>query len=192
MGVGALAGPVMAAAVVLRSDHKWLGELDDSKRLGWRKREELHGKILEEATAVGMGYASNTEIDKSGVFAARGHAMVKAYQEVERKLGPAATAAVVDGANLRGRRNDLGGEHSAFVDKADQRSLSVAAASIVAKVTRDRYMRLESKTWSGWGFNRNVGYGTPEHLEALERHGASSLHRKTFAPVKEALEKVHR
>ncbi len=184
VGVGSLAGPVMAAAVVLYGDEPWLGELDDSKRLTHKKREYLHDLIVEQAQAFGLGYASQKEIDDVGIASARRRAITRAYDKCHDALGDMALAAVVDDRRLAWLRSDLGGRASIFADKADQRSYSVAAASIVAKVIRDRYMQKMGAMYDAYGFATNVGYGTPKHLAAIKEYGPCPLHRRSFEPLK--------
>ena len=184
VGVGALAGPVMAAAVVLNGDEPWLGELDDSKRLTHKKRNYLHDLIMEQARAFGLGYASQKEIDDVGIASARRRAIVRAYDECKDALGEEDLAAVVDDRRLAWLRSDLGGRPSIFADHADQRSYSVAAASIVAKVVRDRYMQKMDAMYDAYGFSTNVGYGTPKHLAAIKERGPCPLHRQSFEPMK--------
>ncbi len=184
VGVGALAGPVMAAAVVLHGDESWLGELDDSKRLTHKKRNYLHDLIMEQARAFGLGYASQKEIDDVGIASARRRAVVRAYDACKDIFGDGDLAAVVDDRRLAWLRSDLGGRPSIFADKADQRSYSVAAASIVAKVIRDRYMQKMGAMYDAYGFATNVGYGTPKHLAAIKEHGPCPLHRRSFEPLK--------
>ncbi len=184
VGVGALAGPVMAAAVVLVGDEPWVPELDDSKRLTHKKRDYLHDLIVEQARAFGIGYASQKEIDDVGIASARRRAIVRAYDACKDALGGVELASVVDDRRLAWLRSDLGGRASIFADKADQRSFSVAAASIVAKVIRDRYMQKMSAMYENYDFGGNKGYGTPKHLAAIKEHGPCPLHRMSFEPLK--------
>ena len=198
VGTGALAGPVFAAAVVLRRHPEcdWYADLDDSKRLTHSKREWLYGLVMSDALVVGVGWEGIAKINDIGMALCREGAMVWAYQDVERKItnekpdGGRNVAAVVDGASLRKNLSPyMGGDVSVFADKADQRSLSVAAASIVAKVTRDREMSVMSTVYGGYELERNKGYGTPAHLAALRDLGPCEMHRVGFAPVKRALER---
>ena len=183
VGVGCLAGPVMAAAVALRGDEPWLDSLDDSKRLSGVKREDVYGFIIDSALAFGVGYASHEEVDEVGIASARRRAVVMAFRNCKERLGRDA-AAVVDDRRLAWVRSDLGGGASIFADKADQRSYSVAAASIVAKVLRDRHMRKMAHMWLGYEFEKNVGYGTPRHIEALTKLGPCPIHRRSFEPLR--------
>ena len=189
VGVGALAGPVMAAAVALSGGEPWLDGLDDSKRLTSKRREEMHAMIVGTALAFGVGYATHEEVDDVGIASARRLAVVRAFRDCKEALGCYA-AAVVDDRRLAWIRSDLGGRASIFADKADQRSYSVAAASIVAKVVRDRHMRKMALMWPLYDFGRNVGYGTPRHLAALREHGPCPLHRRSFGPLKSMAEKA--
>ncbi len=184
VGVGALAGPVMAAAVVLHGTEPWGSQLDDSKRLTHKKRDYLHDLIIDEARAFGLGYATREEIDDVGIASARRRAIVRAYDACRDALGGDKLAAVVDDRRLAWLRPDLGGRASIFADKADQRSFSVAAASIVAKVIRDRYMQKMSAMYENYDFANNKGYGTPKHLAAIKEHGSCPLHRQSFEPMK--------
>ncbi|KKL24766.1 hypothetical protein LCGC14_2412050 [marine sediment metagenome] len=173
----------MAAAVALSGDEPWLDGLDDSKRLSGVRREDMHGLIVDSALAFGVGYASHEEVDEVGIASARRRAVVAAFRNCKEKLGRDA-AAVVDDRRLAWARSDLGGGASIFADKADQRSYSVAAASIVAKTLRDRHMRKMARMFTGYGFETNVGYGTPRHLEALRRLGPCPVHRRSFEPLR--------
>ena len=184
VGVGALAGPVMAAAVVLYGTESWVSQLDDSKRLTHKKRDYLHDLIIEEARAFGLGYATREEIDDVGIASARRRAIVRAFNECKDSLGVADLAAVVDDRRLARLRPDLGGSPSIFADKADQRSYNVAAASIVAKVIRDRYMQKMSGMYENYDFGNNKGYGTPKHLAAIKERGPCPIHRQSFEPMK--------
>ncbi len=182
--MGALAGPVMAAAVVLYGTEPWRWDLDDSKRLTHKKRDYLHSRIVEEARAFGLGYANQKEVDDVGIASARRRAIIRAYDACKDSLGVQDLAAVVDDRRLAWIRADLGGRPSIFADKADQRSYSVAAASIVAKVIRDRYMQKMAGMYPDYDFGSNVGYGTPKHLAAIKEHGPCKIHRLSFEPMK--------
>ncbi len=184
VGVGALAGPVMAAAVVLSGTEPWGSGLDDSKRLTHKNRDRLHALIVEQAQAFGLGYANQEEIDDVGIASARRRAIVRAYDECRDALGGDELAAVVDDRRLAWLRSDLGGRASIFADHADQRSYSVAAASIVAKVIRDNYMQKMAGMYPDYDFGSNVGYGTPKHMVAIREHGPCPLHRQSFEPMK--------
>ena len=182
VGMGALAGPIITAAVVLPQEVSWVYKLDDSKRLTPKKRQQFYDEIIAGAVAIGMGFATNEVIDDLGLGKAHQLAILMAYSHVEGRVDP--LAAVVDGQKLSQIWYNLGGKISLFVDKADTISLSVAAASIVAKVTRDGLMEAEANRYNGYGFERNKGYGTEEHIKALRSLGPCPIHRRSFAPVK--------
>jgi ribonuclease HII len=172
-GRGPLAGPVVAAAVIL--DRKKIPKgLDDSKQMQPEEREEVYGRIMARAVAVGVGEASVDEIDLINIRQATHLAMARAV----RALAIAADFALVDG-------NDppaLPCPCDVIVD-GDARSASIAAASIIAKVTRDRMMRALHEHFPGYGWFNNKGYSTEEHLDALSRLGPTIHHRRSFAPV---------
>ena len=131
VGVGAISGPVIAAAVVLNGDESWLGGLDDSKRLTHKKRQVLHDLIVDEAPAFGIGYATHEEIDEVGIASARRRAIIRAFKDCKEKIGRDDLIAVVDDRRLAWIRSDLGGRASIFADKADQRSYCVVPGSRV-------------------------------------------------------------
>ncbi|MBW3535769.1 MAG: ribonuclease HII [Gemmatimonadetes bacterium] len=167
VGRGPLAGPVVAAAVVLRRDVTVPGA-DDSKRLPAALRERLFGEIMERAAAVGIGAASVKEIDRTDILRATVTAMARALES----LAEPPDHVVVDGLPVPG----LGWEHEAVVG-GDALIHSVACASIVAKVARDRLMRRLASRYPGYGWAENVGYGTPDHLDALRALGPTPHHR---------------
>ena len=184
-GRGPWAGPVVAAAVILdwaRLPAALLDGLDDSKRLPRRRREALFALLAEGARAnrarIGIGAASVAEIDRHNILRATHGAMARAVA----RLGVVPDHALVDGT---GRPALPCPAHC--VAGADGRSLSVAAASIVAKVTRDRIMAALDVPHPGYGFARNAGYGTAEHRAALMRLGVTPHHRRSFAPIHKIL-----
>jgi ribonuclease HII len=172
-GRGPLAGPVIAAAVIFARKRFPRG-LDDSKKLSARAREKLYARIYDSAIAVGVGEASVDEIDLVNIRQATHLAMARAV----RALNPAAAFALVDGNDAPALpcpcETIIGG---------DGRSVSIAAASIVAKVTRDRMMAALHEIHPEYGWASNKGYGTQAHLLALKRHGATPHHRRSFAPI---------
>lgn len=172
-GRGPLAGPVVAAAVIL-DNRKFPEGINDSKKLPEKVRADLYGKIMAGAVAVGVGAAPADVIDRSSIVKATLLAMVEAIAG----LGVRPDCVVVDGKDVPGLDLPV----ITLVD-GDSRCLSVAAASIVAKVTRDRIMNEMDGLYPAYSFAQNKGYGTRDHLEALRRHGPSSIHRLTFAPV---------
>lgn len=172
-GRGPLAGPVVAAAVILDANSIPQG-LNDSKKLSAGKREELF-EIICRSAHVSVAAVSQSQIDRMNIRAATLCAMRQALAG----LAVAPLHALIDGRDVP---PDLRCPADAIV-KGDARSVSIAAASIIAKVTRDRMMLAASRFYPGYGFENHMGYGTAAHLEALDRLGASRLHRATFRPV---------
>lgn len=170
VGRGPLAGPVVAAAVILPKDCDIL-YLNDSKQLSAKKREILYDEIMEKAVAVGIGMANQDVIDRINILNADYEAMKQAISKlsVEPKL------LLNDAVNIPGVDIEQIG-----IIKGDTLSASIAAASIVAKVTRDRLMVEYDFMYPGYGFARNMGYGTMEHIKALEKVGPCAIHRRTF------------
>ena len=164
VGRGPLAGPVVACAVILPKDHDIL-YLNDSKKLTAHKREELYDVIMEKAVAVGIGMASPQRIDEINILQATYEAMREAISKLN--LNDAVTIPQVTIPQVP-------------IIKGDAKSASIAAASIVAKVTRDRMMVEYDKTLPGYGFASNKGYGSSEHIEALKKYGPSPIHRASF------------
>jgi ribonuclease HII len=179
-GRGAWAGPVYAAAVVLPLDHPNLPDLltgvRDSKQLSPAQREALLPVILKVAEAVGVGWATPEEIDETNILSATRQAMTLAVEQ----LGVQVDALLVDYVHLP----DINLPQRAL-PKADVHCLSVAAASIVAKVKRDQLMKELDEDFPGYGFARHKGYGTRQHREALTRLGPSSIHRMSWRPIQE-------
>ena len=182
VGRGAWAGPVYAAAVVLPLERADLLDLlagvRDSKQLSPAQREVLLPRILQVAKAVGIGWASPAEVDEAGIVAATRRAMACAVAS----LNGQADALLIDHVRLP----DVALPQQAF-PKADARCLSVAAASIVAKVTRDRLMVALERDYPGYGFASHKGYGTPAHRTALQRLGPSAIHRMSWRPIRQTL-----
>lgn len=176
-GRGPLAGPVVAAAVVLPWDC-FIDGVDDSKRLSGAQRERLAVLVQERALAVGIGAASSREIDQINILQATHLAMSRAISQ----LGLEPDHVIVDGLPVP----SLGEAQTAVVG-GDRQVHSIACASILAKVTRDRLMRRLAERHPGYGWERNAGYGTPQHREALMRLGPTPHHRRSFAPVQLSL-----
>ncbi len=170
-GRGPLAGAVYAAAVILPKGIVIAG-LNDSKRLSERKREELYKVIIENAVAYSIRSVDERTIDEINILNASMLAMNKAI----RSLTPAAEYAIIDGNTARDMDYI---PHEAMV-KGDAKSASVAAASILAKVARDRYITAAAELYPEYGFERHKGYGTKEHCEAILKYGPCPLHRVTF------------
>ncbi len=177
VGRGPLAGPVVAAAVVLPKDGIGI-ELFDSKQISSKKREDLYGSILSKALGVGVGIIGQEEIDQLNILQATLKAMVAAVQNL--CLSP--DLILIDG--LQSLRLPVSQKP---IRKGDQLSNSIAAASIIAKVTRDRMMLEWHEKYPRYNFAKHKGYGTKEHRRAIETFGVCELHRKTFRGVKEYL-----
>ncbi len=178
VGRGPLAGPVAAAAVILSpsSDFRWLLHVRDSKVLQPEERRELAAYIWRDALAVGVGFVSHTMIDRIGIAEATRQAMLRSIGELPRRP----QHLLIDALNLPACSLPQKG----IID-GDARCISIAAASIVAKVARDRLMEELDATFCGYGFARNKGYATRQHLEALRRLGPCDIHRRSFNPVRE-------
>lgn len=169
-GRGPLAGPVVAAAVIL-PPHIEIPGLNDSKKLSDKKRRELFPVIKEQAVAYGIGIATHEEIDEINILQATFLAMERALAQLRVKP----ELALIDG----NREKDFGIPVQTVV-KGDSRSASIAAASVLAKVTRDDMMLEMAKTYPDYGFEIHKGYGTKAHYAALTEHGPSPIHRMTF------------
>lgn len=170
VGRGPLAGPVVACAVILPKDHEIL-YLNDSKKLSAEKREELYEVIQKEAVSIGVGMASPARIDEINILQATYEAMRQAVSKLsvcpQLLLNDAVTIPQIEIPQVP-------------IIKGDAKSASIAAASIVAKVTRDRLMVEYDKAMPGYGFASNKGYGSSEHIEALKKYGPSPIHRASF------------
>jgi len=174
-GRGAWAGPVVAAAVVLPQNLKING-LKDSKLLTPKKREELFIVINKQALAVGVGIISEQVIDKEGIIAATRQAFITAIEKIKDRVD----YLLADGIKIF--------EHALpteFHIKGDRKILSVAAASVVAKVTRDNILKDYHQKYPVYGFDQHKGYGTSEHERKLDQHGWCIIHRQSFRPIAE-------
>ena len=179
-GAGPLAGPVYAAAVILPRGLT-LPYLDDSKQVTKRRREALFAQIKEQAVAWAVAWVGPEEIDEIDILNAR----MKAMQLAIDGLGVRADYALIDGNRDHGSRCSIVTAHETVV-RGDGRSVSIAAASILAKVSRDRTMAEAAAQYPQYGFERHKGYGTEAHYAALEAHGACPLHRRSFLKKWEA------
>ncbi|HBH80683.1 MAG TPA: ribonuclease HII [Nitrospira sp.] len=177
VGRGPLAGPVVAAAVILPVRNRLVG-VNDSKQLSERERERFYVAICEQAVGMGIGWADVAEIDQLNILEATRLAMRRALEQ----LVPPPDYVLIDAVSLPGVSIPI-----RPIIKGDALSISIAAASIVAKVTRDRLMVSYHDTFPEYGFLSHKGYGTAEHLERLAYHGPCSIHRRSFAPVKLAM-----
>ena len=173
-GAGPLAGPVYAAAVILPVEAEIPG-LDDSKKLTEKKREALFPLIQERALAWAVAWVDAAEIDQTDILSARMKAMQLAIDQLE----PPADFALIDGNRDRGRSSAIVTPHRCIV-KGDSLSASVAAASVLAKVSRDRWMVQAAEDYPEYQFQKHKGYGTKLHYEMLRIYGPSPIHRKSF------------
>ena len=170
VGRGPLAGPVVAAAVILPKECKIEG-VNDSKKLSAKKREELYDIILEKAVSYGIGVVSNERIDEINIL----QATYEAMREALSQLKPKADYILADAVTIPMVSTPQRG-----IIKGDAKSMSIGAASIVAKVYRDRLMEAYEEVYPGYGFVSNKGYGAAEHIEGLKKQGPTPIHRKTF------------
>ena len=177
VGRGPLAGPVVAAAVILPPGCKIKG-LNDSKKIPKKKHQEIYQAVLDKALAVGVGLMNNEIIDQVNIYEATKLAMKEALSKLSLKPD----YLLIDAMKL-----DVDIPQESII-KGDANSLSIAAASIVAKVTRDKLMADYDKEYPGYDFAQNAGYGTKSHLQGLERNGVTPIHRKAFEPVKSMCE----
>ena len=177
VGRGPLAGPVVAAAVILPKACKIPG-LNDSKKIPKSKHKEIYEAVLQNAIAIGIGIKDNQVIDQVNIYEATKLAMMEAIGQLE----PQPQHLLIDAMKL-----DLPIPQTSII-KGDANSLSIAAASIVAKVTRDQMMEEFDKEYPGYDFAQNAGYGTAKHLAGLDKLGVTPIHRRSFEPVKSMCE----
>ena len=178
VGRGPLAGPVVAAAVVLPADFDVLG-VDDSKKLSEKKREQLFDIIKEKAICYGIAEKDNHVIDEVNILEATKLAMVEAIEKADAMLREK-TGEEIDFVLFDAMKIDAVDKAQASLIKGDAKSVSIAAASILAKVTRDRQMVDYHEKYPYYGFNSNKGYGTKAHYEGLDNHGVTPIHRDSF------------
>ena len=177
VGRGPLAGPVVAAAVILPKACKIPG-LNDSKKIPKSKHKEIYEAVLQNAIAIGIGIKDNHVIDQVNIYEATKLAMMEAIGQLE----PQPQHLLIDAMKL-----DLPIPQTSII-KGDANSLSIAAASIVAKVTRDQMMEEFDREYPGYDFAQNAGYGTSNHLAGLDQLGVTPIHRRSFEPVKSMCE----
>ncbi len=173
VGRGPLAGPVVAAAVILPENCKIPG-LNDSKKIPKSKHQAIYQSVLDQALSVGIGVKDNQVIDQVNIYEATKLAMLEAIQELDQQP----QHLLIDAMKL------VVPISQTSIIKGDANSLSIAAASIVAKVTRDQMMAAYDQEYPGYDFAQNAGYGTSNHLEGLEKHGVTPIHRRSFEPIK--------
>ena len=174
-----LAGPVVTACVILPKNCK-IKHLNDSKKIPKKHHEEIYEEVLARALGVGIGVIDSNVIDDINIYEATKVGMLQAIDQIKGQVTKA-DYLLIDAMHLD---NDIPQQS---LIKGDANSLSIAAASIVAKVTRDRMMADYAKEYPGYAFEKNVGYGTKDHLVGLKEHGITPIHRKTFEPIKSML-----
>lgn len=179
VGRGPLVGPVVTAAVILPLNYQLEG-LTDSKKLTEKKRDKFYDIIMHDAIAIGIGIKDNNVIDKINIYEATKEAMIEAINNLNIKP----EHVLIDAMPL-----EISIPHTSII-KGDAKSLSIAAASVIAKVTRDKYMYELDKKYPMYNYKKNKGYPTKEHIEAINKYGVNDLYRKTFGPVKDYLEKT--
>ena len=171
-GRGPLAGPVAAAAVIL-PEGLLIPYVNDSKKLSEKRREELYDVIMEKAVSVGVGLSGPARIDEINIL----QATYEAMREAVSKLSVTPAVTLNDAVTIPGLQEDI---RQVPIIKGDAKSLSIAAASIIAKVTRDRLMREYDRLYPQYGFAGHKGYGSAEHIRAIREHGPCPIHRRTF------------
>lgn len=180
-GRGPLVGPVVCACVVLPNDYN-NDEINDSKKLTEKKREKLYDLIMKDALAVGVSIISAKEIDEINILEASRKGMIESYKEANKKIK-------IDVLLTDAMKIDTLDIPVEKIIKGDAKSISIAAASIIAKVTRDRLLFELDKKYPEYGFKDHKGYPTKKHLEAIEKYGIFDEYRKTYGPVKKIIEK---
>lgn len=179
VGRGPLAGPVVTACVILPKNCK-IKHLNDSKKIPKKHHEEIYQEILARALGIGIGILDNNVIDQINIYEATKVGMLQAIDQLKGEV-TRPDYLLIDAMHL-----ETSIPQQSLI-KGDANSLSIAAASIVAKVTRDRMMADYANDYPGYAFEKNVGYGTKEHLEGLKKYGITPIHRKTFEPIKSML-----
>jgi len=180
-GRGPLVGPVVCACVVLPNDYN-NDEINDSKKLTEKKRKKLYDIIMKDALSVGVSIISAKEIDEINILEASRKGMIESYKEANKKIK--IDVLLTDAMKIE--TLDIPVEK---IIKGDAKSISIAAASIIAKVTRDRLLLELDKKYPEYGFSSHKGYPTKKHLEAIEKYGIFDEYRKTYGPVKKIIEK---
>lgn len=179
VGRGPLAGPVVTACVILPKDCK-IRHLNDSKKIPKKHHEEIYEEVLARALGVGIGIVDNDTIDRVNIYEATKIGMLQAIEQMKGEVTKP-DYLLIDAMQLDTPIPQLS------LIKGDANSLSIAAASIVAKVTRDRMMAEYAKEYPGYAFDKNVGYSTKDHLAGLKQYGVTPIHRKSFEPIKSML-----
>ena len=174
VGRGPLVGPVVSACVVLPKDY-FLEGLTDSKKLSKKKRELFYDIIMKDALSVGIGIVDNNVIDEINIYEATKVAMKEAFDKANKNIK-------IEHVLIDAMKLDLGVDTTSII-KGDLKSITISAASVIAKVYRDRMLEELDKKYPMYGFKDNAGYGTKKHVEAIEKYGIIKEHRKTFKPV---------
>lgn len=184
-GRGPLAGPVCAGAVMIDEKTILSEYVRDSKKMSEKRREETFEYIKSNCVGWGVKLVSEKVIDSKGITEAVRIAMWGALKDLEKMIGKKAEYLIVDGNNV----GDLYGYRMEKIKSGDIYHYSISAASILAKVTRDRYMEEMSIKYPEYGFEKHMGYGTKAHIEAIKRYGPCDIHRRSFSPIKELVKK---
>ena len=179
VGRGPLVGPVVAASVILPKDYDLPG-LTDSKKLSEKKRDYFYDIIMKDALSVGLGIIDNNTIDEINIYEATKKAMIDAINNLSIKPDIVLTDAMKLDINIE----------SVPIIKGDLKSITISAASVIAKVTRDRMMQELHEKYPFYNFKNNKGYPTKDHIKAIEEHGILKEHRKTYAPIKNSNYKI--
>ncbi|HKM20063.1 MAG TPA: ribonuclease HII [Candidatus Dojkabacteria bacterium] len=178
-GRGPLAGPVVVGAVLIENTKQVVENVRDSKKMTKKQRKKAFVEIQEKSTAFGIGIVDAKEIDRVGIKEAVKEAMILAVSEVEKKIKKKVDYIISDGAVY------LLDDHKMMsISRGDLNHYSIAAASVLAKVTRDMIMEEYSKKYPNYGFEKHMGYGTKMHLDAISKHGICDIHRKSYEPIK--------
>jgi ribonuclease HII len=182
VGLGCLAGPIVAAAVVIPQNCELIVGIRDSKQMSAKQREKLFPAVMAQAIAVGLGMATVAEIDRVNVLQASYLAMNRALARVG-----AIDHALIDGRSIKPGK--IAVEHTTIID-GDAHSYAIACASVIAKVRRDRLMQRLAKRFPGYGWEKNAGYGTKQHRDGMAELGITPWHRRSYAPVQQVLENL--
>ena len=177
-GRGPLAGPVVAGCVVISSPEQVVDIVRDSKKMTKKQRDVAFDQIKEKSDAYGVGIVDAKRIDEIGIRYAVLEAMTKAISEVEKMLGKRVEYIIADGGIYL-----LEDYNMESINKGDLNHYSIAAGSVLAKVTRDRMMEEYAKEYPEYGFEKHVGYGTKYHMEMISKYGPCDIHRRSFAPL---------
>lgn len=183
-GRGPLAGPVVAGAVLIENVDQVVKTVRDSKKMTSKQRDLAFDEIKNISTAYGIGIVDSKRIDEIGIKYAVLEAMTDAVHQVEKKLSNIVDYVLADGGIYL-----IKGYEMRSINHGDLNHYSIAAASVLAKVTRDRIMYEYAKKYPNYGFDSHVGYGTKKHMEAIQEYGICDIHRRSFAPISKMLEK---